>query len=148
MTSRNRSQRLCDFLLEPWDCLLWGKSAALLREYPWSTKEPSHLPTWCLSHVSEHIGNELSSPSQVFTWKQPTYDCNFVDNRGQNCPTKPFLNSWFIEIVKNNKWLWFLGQKDPLEEEMRTHSSILAWKIPWTEQSGGLQSMELQKVGH
>ena len=37
-----------------------------------------------------------------------------------------------------------LGGEDPLEEEMGTHSSILAWKIPWTEESGGLQSMRLQ----
>ena len=42
----------------------------------------------------------------------------------------------------------FLGQKDPLEEEMATHSSILAWKIPWTEELGRLQSMGLQRVGH
>ena len=42
----------------------------------------------------------------------------------------------------------FLGQKDPLEEEMETHSSILAWKIPWTEELGRLQSMGLQRVGH
>ena len=41
-----------------------------------------------------------------------------------------------------------LGQEDPLEEEMVTHSSILAWKILWTEESGGLQSMGLQRVGH
>ena len=40
-----------------------------------------------------------------------------------------------------------LGQEDPLEEEMTTHSSILAWKIPWTEKPGGLQSMELQRIG-
>ena len=39
-----------------------------------------------------------------------------------------------------------LGQEDPLEEGMETHSSILAWKIPWTEEPGGLQSMELQRV--
>ena len=39
-----------------------------------------------------------------------------------------------------------LGQKDPLEEEMATHSSILAWRIPWTEEPGGLQSMGLQRV--
>ena len=39
----------------------------------------------------------------------------------------------------------FLGQEDPLEEEMATHSGILVWKIPWTEEPGGLQSMELQK---
>ena len=40
-----------------------------------------------------------------------------------------------------------LGQEDPLEEEMATHSSILAWKIPWTEERGGLQTMESQKTG-
>ena len=39
-----------------------------------------------------------------------------------------------------------LGQEDPLEEEMATHSSILAWEIPWTEESGGLQSMGSQSI--
>ena len=42
----------------------------------------------------------------------------------------------------------FLGQEDPLEEEMSTHSSILAWEIPWTEEPGGLQSTGLQRVRH
>ena len=41
-----------------------------------------------------------------------------------------------------------LGQEDPLGEEMATHSSILAWEIPWTEEPGGLQSMGSQRVGH
>jgi len=41
-----------------------------------------------------------------------------------------------------------LGQEDPLEKEMATHSSILAWRIPWTEEPSGLQSMGLQRVGH
>ena len=41
-----------------------------------------------------------------------------------------------------------LAQKDSLEEEMATDSSILAWKIPWAEEPGGLQSMGLQRVGH
>ena len=41
-----------------------------------------------------------------------------------------------------------LGQEDPLEKEMASHSSILAWRIPWTEEPGGLQSMGLQRVGH
>ena len=41
-----------------------------------------------------------------------------------------------------------LGQEDPLEKEMTTHSSILAWKIPWLEEPGGLQSMGSQRVGH
>ena len=41
-----------------------------------------------------------------------------------------------------------LGWDDPLEEEMATHSSILAWRIPWTEEPGGLRSMGSQRVGH
>ena len=41
-----------------------------------------------------------------------------------------------------------LGQEDPLEKGMATHSSTLAWRIPWTEESGGLQSMGSQRVGH
>ena len=45
-------------------------------------------------------------------------------------------------------WVRSLGPEDPLEKEMATHSSILAWRIPWTEEPGGLQSMGLQRVGH
>ena len=41
-----------------------------------------------------------------------------------------------------------LGQEDPLEEGMATHSSILAWRIPWTEEPGGLQSIGSQRLGH
>ena len=41
-----------------------------------------------------------------------------------------------------------LGREDPLEKEMATHSSILAWRILWTEEPGGLQSTGLQRVGH
>ena len=41
-----------------------------------------------------------------------------------------------------------LSWEDPLEEEMATHFSVLAWKVPWTEEPGGLQSMELQSAGH
>ena len=43
-------------------------------------------------------------------------------------------------------WVRSLGWKDPLEKEMETHSSILAWRIPWTEEPGGLQSMESLRV--
>ena len=45
-------------------------------------------------------------------------------------------------------WVQPLGQEDPLEEEMATHSSILAWRILWSEEPGGLQSMGLQRVIH
>ena len=45
-------------------------------------------------------------------------------------------------------WVQSLGQEVPLEKEMVTHSSIHAWKIPWTKEPGGQQSMGLQRVGH
>ena len=45
-------------------------------------------------------------------------------------------------------WVGSLGQEDPLEKEIKTHSSIHVWRIPWTEEPGGLQSMGLQRVGH
>ena len=57
------------------------------------------------------------------------------------------------QMVKNppamwETWVRFLGREDPLEKAMATHSSILAWRIPWTEEPGGLQSMGLQRFGH
>ena len=56
-------------------------------------------------------------------------------------------------MVKNlpviqETWVPSLGLEDPQEKEMATNSSILAWKIPWTEEPGGLQSMGSQRVGH
>ena len=45
-------------------------------------------------------------------------------------------------------WVQSLGQEDPLEKGMATHSRTLAWRIPWTEEPGGLQSIGLQRVGH
>ena len=64
--------------------------------------------------------------------------------------------SQVAQMVKNlpamqemqDTWVQQLGQEDPLEEGMATHSSILAWKIPWTEEPAGLQSMCLQRVRH
>ena len=50
--------------------------------------------------------------------------------------------------VMQETWVPSLGGEDPLEKEMATHSNILAWKIPWTEETGRLQSMASQRVGH
>ena len=49
-------------------------------------------------------------------------------------------------LSRQEMWVQSLGQEDPSEEGMATHSSILAWRIPWTEEPGGLQSMGLQKT--
>ena len=70
------------------------------------------------------------------------------------CLQSPFLTGLLLaHMVKNlpamqETWVWSLGGEDPLEKGMATHSSILAWWIPWTEEPGGLQSIELQRVRH
>ena len=61
-------------------------------------------------------------------------------------------SSLVAQLVKNlpavqETQIWPLGWEDPLEKEMATHSSILAWKIPWIENPGGLQSMGSQELG-
>ena len=61
--------------------------------------------------------------------------------------------SLMAQVVKHlpamqKTWVRSLGREDPLEKEMATHSSTLAWKIPWTEEPGGLQSTGMQRVGH
>ena len=63
------------------------------------------------------------------------------------------MSSLVAQMVKRLRAMWetrvrSLGQEDPLEKEMATHSSNLAWKPPWTEELGMLQSMELRRVGH
>ena len=69
-------------------------------------------------------------------------------------PSVVFLFSSLVaQMVKNlpairKTWVQPLGREDPLEKEMATHSSILAWVIPWTEEPGGLQSMGSQRVRH
>ena len=68
----------------------------------------------------------------------------------------PLQYSWVFlvaQMVKNpptmqETWVQSLGREDPLEKGTATHSSILAWRIPWTEEPDGLQSMGLQRAGH
>ena len=72
-------------------------------------------------------------------------------NQMPQCP--PLWTSSVAQTVKNlpamqETQVWFLGQEDPLEKGMAIHSSILACRVPWTEEPGGLQSMGLQRVGH
>ena len=71
-----------------------------------------------------------------------------------SCRLLKYSNAGLVaQMVKNlpavkETWVRSLGQEDPLEKEMATHSSILAWRIPWVEELGGLQSMGSQRVGH
>ena len=63
------------------------------------------------------------------------------------------MASLVAQTVKNpaamrETWVQSLGQRDPLKEGMATHSSVLAWRTPWTEEPGGLQSKGPHRIGH
>ena len=65
----------------------------------------------------------------------------------------PKRASLVAQMLKNLPAMWetqvrFLGQEDPLEKGTATHSSILVWRIPWTEEPGGLESLGWQRLGH
>ena len=77
-------------------------------------------------------------------------DRGSIPRWGGNTPSGASL---VARLVKNlpavqETWVWSLGWEDPLGKEMATHSSIIAWKISWTEEPGELQSMGLQRGGH
>ena len=71
-----------------------------------------------------------------------------------NCCQPCFIGaSLVVQLVKNlcamkETWVRSLGQEDPLAKETATHSSTLAWRIPWTEEAGRIQSLGSQRVGH
>ena len=92
-----------------------------------------------LSMESQRVGHDL------VTERQP--QCSYFTQ------LVIYLASLLAQTVKNlpsvqEIWVWFLGWKGPLEKPMATHFSIVAWRIPWTEEPDGVQSMGLQRVGH
>ena len=110
--------------------------------YPFSSKSPSH-PGCHMTLSSVPCANtvgpcwlpslnaaECTHPSQGLP--------RFASSKGPACQCRRCKEMW----VRS------LGREDPLEEEMATHSSILAWRIPWTEEPSGLQSMGSHRVGH
>ena len=92
-----------------------------------------------LHHSIQNCGLRVSSERSALAWSLAS--------------VSQYRASLVAQMVKNppamrETWVRFLGWKDPLEEGMATHCSILAWRIPWTEEPGGLQSMGSQRVGH
>ena len=87
-------------------------------------------------------------------WSGLPVSSPYMNRQAFNCGS--FINvrtSLVTQTVKHlstmqETWVRSLGQEDPLEKEMAIHSSTLAWKIPWTEEPGRLQSMGLKRVGH
>ena len=107
----------------------------------------------CFFHDPADVGNLISgssafSKTSLNIWK-------FTDHVLLKPGLENFehLTSLVAQMVKRLPPMWetqvqSLGREDPLEKEMATHSSTLAWRIPWTEEPGGLQSTGSQRVGH
>ena len=91
-------------------------------------------------------------PSMQETWVRSLgWEGPFREGHGN--PLEYSWTSLVAQMVKNQPAIQvtqvrFLGWEDPLEKGMAIHSSILAWRIPWTEEPGGLQSMRLQRASH
>ena len=84
--------------------------------------------------------------------KKRQKDCDMGDTHVKIFAKTQQWASPVTQMIKNlpavQTWVQSLGWEDPLEKRMATHFSILAWRISWTENPGGLQSMELQRVQH
>ena len=86
-------------------------------------------------------------------WKNQYSENEYTTQSNLQIQFNPYQASLVAQRVKRlptmrETWVQSLGQEDPLEKAMATHSSTLAWKIPWTEKPGRLQSMGSQRVGH
>ena len=96
----------------------------------------------------------MDSLSQGHFQKHPQYASPQFSSLSYLLPASVNIGASLVaQMVKRlpttrETWVRALGREDPLEKEMATLSSILAWKIPWMEEPGGLQSMGSQRVGH
>ena len=118
----------------------------------------SFLEFSCFSYDSMDVGNLISGSSafpksSLNIWKLSVHR---LLKPGLETSEHHFASTWAPLVTQRVKrlsttqetWVQSLGWEDLLEKEMATHSSTLAWKIPWTEEPGGLQSTGLQSIGH
>ena len=84
--------------------------------------------------------------------KSQTRPSNWTELNWQSISRTSLVAQWVKNLPEmletQETWVWSLGWEDPLEDGMAVHSSILAWRIPWTEEPGGLQSIGLERVRH
>ena len=121
------------------------------------TKEPGGLQPWG-HRVGHHLATKQQLQSQSLeTWKHKqngdirNYLTRAVYRKMASHVAHPTWHSGkesTCQCKRRKKRVWSLGQEDPLEEEVAIHSSICDWKIPWTEEPGGLHSMGSQGTRH
>ena len=111
----------------------WGQGCLLETDSAWEVSLQKCSLTKNLKEILQTRGSYLMCQS----WSQAAFVSNKLD----------FPGGWDALQIQEI-WVQSLGQEDPLEDGMATHSSVLAWRIPWTEEPGGLQSIGSQIAGH
>ena len=124
------------------DCTFWRHSSPHIHPYSFIRNSENYKRTCFVPNPSVNVW-ELES------WSDLSSGHRQVEIKVEI----KHMASLVAELVKNlpamqEAQVWSLGSEDALEKEMATHFSILAWRIPWIEEPGGLQSMESQRVGH
>ena len=117
---------------------------------------PAMWDTWVLSLGWEDLlEKEMATHSSILAWRiQQTEEHGRLQSMGSQSRTRLSDFTYLLtRMVKHLPAMWetrvlSLGWEDLLEKEMATHSSTLAWRIPWMEEPGRLQSMGSQRVGH
>ena len=117
-------------------------------------KEPQKTQVQSLGS-EDPLEKEMATNSNIFTWRIPwTGEAHQLEGKGGQLMKSPSsAASQVAQMVRNlpvmgETWVQSLGQEDPLEKGMTAHSSILRWRIQWTEEPSGLLSMLPQRAGH
>ena len=110
------------------------------------------FPQWAFPSLGKQYRRRVSRSTLSSSTLVPTPHF-FLDCVAFGCPSTPPWTSLVVQMVKRlpimwETWVRSRGREDPLEKEMATHSSTLAWRIPWMEEPGGLKSMGSQRVRH
>ena len=126
------------------------------------TKSQTRLCNFTFTFHFHALEKEMATHSSVLAWRIPgTEESGGLPSMGSHRVGHDLSDLAAAtaagfpggSVVKNvpgmlEMQVQSLGQEDPLEKEVATHSSILTWRIPWTEEPGGLESMLLQRAGH
>ena len=168
LVQRNICHKLVvDFVTQTWDRGESNSMSWLTGKGRWSERKDERLGSAAaqLSRI-ETVAEGVHKILSLFLWHNCTFSCfslfqmrfSLKEPRGSFQSHDSFMtfiipaNILVTQSVKNlpvveETWVWFLGQEDPIEKDMATHSSVLAWKFPWTEEPGGLQSMGSEELG-
>ena len=107
-----------------------------------------YVEWYTICHFVTYLFHPADCPQSSSTLKQTAGIYFLLKAKQQSSLGFPVAQWLRIRLPMQEIWVWSQVRKIHLEKKMATHSSLLAWKIPWTEESGRLQSIRLQRVGH